>query len=177
VTNKERLREVANGHPTPGELTPERFEVEEFERVRETLYMAIVSEAIPRRLGAEASRGMLALDKRIARKIANMYRTLWASMDGEPPAWSSKAERLALAADAEQPVRRMGATVRWPTWIRETADASAIRRAQAAALALAVGRPRWGTRRVRLLTSEIDNLKRIAAEAIMVERRHGGRHQ
>jgi hypothetical protein len=110
----------------------------------------------------------------LARKIANLYRTLWRAVDGEPPSWSSKAERLALAAEAPSEARRAGAVVRWPKWLKtRIEEVEQLRRAHAA-LALRDGRVRWGARRMRLLDQELENLKRIATETVLDERRYNG---
>jgi hypothetical protein len=172
-TNRERLRELAGTEKAPAGSVDDS-DAREFERIAQSLYMAVVAESIPRRLGGSVRSGTLALDKRVARKIANLYRTLWRAVDGEPPSWSSKAERLALAAEAPSEARRAGAVVRWPKWLKtRIEEVEQLRRAHAA-LALRDGRVRWGARRMRLLDQELENLKRIATETVLDERRYNG---
>lgn len=173
MTNRVRLRTLAEEPELaapPDELTAERFEREEFERIRATLYMAVVCESIPRRLGKPAEGAALATDKRIARKIANAYRSLWMvyaklghGID-PAPAWTNRAERLAYALDAELPDRKAGATVRWVPWFEERRAVLARRERLAAAIALRDGVSLWGVRRVRTIESEARNLARIRAE-------------
>lgn len=172
-TNKEKLREVAGDARPPGGSVDET-DAAEFERIAQSLYLSVVAEAIPRRLGSDARSGAMALDKRVARKVANLYRTLWRAVDGEPPSWSSKAERMEIAREAPAEARRAGATVRWPTWLRERIAYLEERRSAVAALALRDGRVRWGARRLRLIDQELENLKRIGTETVLDERRYNG---
>lgn len=171
--NRDRLTAIANG-ASPADADPEAVERADFERVRRTLYMAVVCEAIPRRLGPTAVGTSLALDKRVARKVANTYRTLWRALGDDAPEWSSRAERLALAKGAELDARKAGAVVRWPQWLRARIEELEERRAAVAALGLSSGRVRWAVRRVRFIENELENVKRIAAEAVVAERRQRG---
>lgn len=170
MTNRGRLRDVAGEIEPPRGLTPDDVERDGFERVRFTLFMAVVAEAIPRRLGRDADGAALALDKRIARMVANGYRSLWMGYAklGRPaaPAWSSRDERVGLARDAEPAMRRAGATVIWARWFPDRADELLERRRAVAALALSKGLNKWGTRHVRILTAELENIERIADETI-----------
>lgn len=135
------------------------------ERVRLTLYAAVVCESIPRRLGRDASASELAIDKRLARRVANAYRTLWMSLArmGGPdaPSWSSRAARLELAGEAEPEARRLGATVRWGEFFAARRELISERRRLVAAYALDAQLPKWGGRRVGLLNDELSNLDRI----------------
>lgn len=176
MTNRERLAELAEGVSPPSGWTAETFEREEFERIRTTLFTAVVCESIPRRLGKDADAVSLALDKRLARKIANAYRSLWmayAAGLGAPPApkWTGRGERLALSREAEPELRRAGATIRWPAWLPARHDELVERRTQVAAFALGEGLSRWGSRRVRVLSDEIDNVERITREVAGIARR------
>lgn len=168
------LAQLADGVVLPS-LTMEAWDEDEYGRVRFSLFMAIVAEGIPRRLGRDASSPALALDKRLARKVANMYRTLWlgyAKTGWEPPPeWSTRRERLELAAGAEPAMRTAGATVQWPAWLKERKADVKTRRREVAALALHLGLLRWGSRRVGLLSQEIDSIERIAADAVERVRR------
>lgn len=168
-SNRARLRVLAEGIKAP-EWTVEEFERIEFERVRFSLFTAVVAESIPRRLGKDADAAALAIDKRVARMVANCYRSLWMSYSrlGAPPAptWSSRVERVGLAAKAEEGMRRAGATVRWGPWLRDRHGELDSRTREVAALAMTAGRPKWGVRRVRILTAERDNIERIAGEVV-----------
>lgn len=167
VSNRAQLRSLAEGAEAPA-TTVEEFELEEFERVRFSLYLAVVCEAIPRRLGKDADPAALALDKRIARKVANLYRSAWMSHARigapEAPTWSSRSERLALARDAEPAARKAGAQVKWGAWLTGRYAELETRRRVVAALAVEAGRPKWGVRRVRILNDERASIERIAAE-------------
>jgi hypothetical protein len=160
VTNRSQLAELARGVEPAG--TTDAFEREEEERIRASLYMAVVCEAVPRRLGKSADSRALAGDKRVARKIANLYRSLWAAYDaGSAPGWSGRGDRLLLARDADGLARRAGATVRWAVWFPERIELVEERRGLAAAIALAGGMSRWGVRAIRVLDTELINLRRI----------------
>lgn len=166
LSNKERLRELAEGEGEPT-LTVEQFEAVEMDRVRFSLFMALICESIPRRLGKDADAWALALDKQLARKVANCYRSLWKAMDSSSaPAWNSRAERMSLAAAADTGQRRAGATVRWGAWLRERHEGIAQIMSRAAALAVLKNRTRWGISRVRLLEIERDNIRRIINEVV-----------
>jgi hypothetical protein len=166
--NRARLKEIAKGVEVSSGLAVEAFEAVEFDRVRASLWMALVCEAIPRRVGKGADSYALALDKRVARKVGNLYRSLWAAYEqlgADPaPAWRSREERLRLARTARPEDRRAGATVRWTAWFEERRAVLAERRGSAAALSLKVGMSRWGVTRVRLIEAEAGNIERIAAE-------------
>lgn len=167
VSNRSRLKSLAEGTDVV-EVTIEEFEAEEFERVRFSLYLAVVCESIPRRLGKDADPVALALDKRIARKVANLYRSAWmahARLGAAPaPSWTSREERLALARDAEPNARRAGAQVRWGAWLLARYGELEARRRAVASLAVAEGRSRWGVRRLRILDDERASIERIAGE-------------
>jgi hypothetical protein len=175
VANRARLKELAEGVEVDLGLSVEAFEAVEFERVQLTTWMAVVCEAIPRRLGKTADSAALALDKRIARKVGNLYRSIWAAYEeagADPaPAWGSRAERLAWARLAPVEGRRAGATVRWAPWFEERRAVLGERRRLAAGLALKNGASRWGVRRVRLIDAERDNIDRIAADVVTRVRR------
>jgi hypothetical protein len=168
VSNRQRLKELAEGVEVNSGLSVEAFEAVEFDRVRASLWVALVCEAIPRRLGKGADSTALALDKRIARKVGNLYRSLWAAYEelgADPaPAWRGREERLRLARSAQPEARRAGATVRWGEWFETRRADLAVRRGEAAALSLKVGMSRWGVTRVRMIESESANIERIAAE-------------
>lgn len=165
-SNRSALRALADGEPEP-ELTIEQFEEVEFSRIRFSLFMALVSESVPRRLGKGAQGYELAMDKRIARQVANLYRSLWQAVSDAPaPAWNGREDRSRLAATAEHGPRRSGATVRWGGWLRNRRNEVVELRGQAAAIAVAAGRPKWGIRRVRILTYEEDNILRIARDVL-----------
>lgn len=182
--NRARLAEIAGDRPTGAlDLTPEQFEAEEFARVRFSLYMALVAEAIPRRLGRDATSDLLALDKRIARKVMNAYRVTWlrlacVSKNGAtpPPEFSSRGERSELARRCDEGPRRAGASVQWGRWLPERIEEIGERKLVAATLALHEGLVRWGWRRVAILDMEQENMERIAQEtALQLRRRNGGR--
>jgi hypothetical protein len=175
VANRHMLNGLAEGVEVDLGLSVESFEAVEFERIQLTTWMAVVCEAIPRRLGKSADSAALALDKRIARKVGNLYRSLWAAYEeagADPaPAWGSRAERLAYARSAPPDGRRAGATVRWAAWFEERRAVLVERRKLAAALALKNGVSRWGVTRVRLIEAELDNIERIAGDAVVRVRR------
>lgn len=157
----------------PKDWDQDSVDAEDFERVRLTLYAAVVCESIPRRLGKDADSKALARDKRTARMVANAYRSLWMSLarlGADPaPTWDSRATRLELARQASKEARRFGATVRWPEFLAERRADLETRRRLVAAFAIKAGLPKWGGRRVRMITDEIGNLDRIE------ERRKHGR--
>lgn len=165
-SNRSALRAMAEGAEVP-ELSIEEFEAVEFDRVKFSMYMALVAEAVPRRLGKGARDYELALDKQIARKVANLYRSVWdAISDASAPRWSSREERARLAATADLGPRRSGATVRWGGWLKNRHAELAELKVATAALAVAAGRPKWGVRRVRILTYEDDNIIRIVDDVL-----------
>lgn len=143
------------------ELGLEQFEAEEFERYRLALYTALVCEAIPRRLGKGGDRAALAKDKKLARRVANLYRVLWAAVDDDPPSWYGRGDRKLLADDAPVAARKLAATIDWQEWLVDRMGLVAERRRVAAGIALREGRSRWGVVRLRLLDTEADNLARI----------------
>lgn len=166
--NRDRLREFAGSAGAPG-FEPEEFEREEAARYRFNLLMALVAEAIPRRLGASADSSALARDKKLARKVANAYRvTLMRAVQlagaAAVPELDSREARLREARTAGNGERRFGATVRWEVWIPETIEDVRLRRTEISALSLERGTVKWGWKRVRVLSEEIDNLERIALE-------------
>jgi hypothetical protein len=170
VGNRAVLEGFAAGATAPA-FEPEEFEREEARRYRFNLLMALVAEAIPRRLGADADSHALARDKKLARKVANAYRvTLMraAQLDGAVavPDLSSREVRMRLARSAGNGERRLGATVRWEVWIPETIEDVRLRRTEIAALGLERGTVRWSWKRVRVLSEEIDNLERIGNELV-----------
>lgn len=175
MANRHMLRDLAEGVDLASGLSVESFEAVEFDRVRATLWMALVVEAIPRRLGKGADGAALALDKRVARQVGNLYRSLWAAYENlgaDPaPAWRGREERLRLARTAPLEARRAGAVVRWGAWFEERRADLSVRRGEAAALALKVGMSRWGVTRVRLIESELSNVERIAGEIVVRVRR------
>lgn len=167
-TNRALLRKLADDVDPPA-TSVEEWEAAELARIRFTMYMAITAESIPRRLGKGATGTQLALDKRIARKVANMYRQLWLSLEqpgDSAPHWTGRDSRLALVRDAEPAMRMAGATVTWSTWLKQRKADAKERRVEVAALAMRHGLVRWGSRRVGLLTLEVNNIERIAAEAV-----------
>lgn len=172
ASNKSLLRALAEGREAP-EFTVEQFETVEFDRIKFSLFMAVVCESIPRRLGKDAESSLLTIDKRIARKVANVYRSLWMALDTDSvPDWKTKADRLTLAARAELGARRAGATVRWGAWLRTRYSDLLGLMGDVAAMALAKNRLRWGMRRIRLLDLERDNVRRIINEVVSrIERR------
>lgn len=165
----EKLAESANGAL---DLDPSEFEVVEFKRVQFSLLMALVAESIPRRLGTDAPSGELAADKRMARKVANVYRTTWMRLEqfgaaGMPlPDLGSREHRAGIANRAPDAARRAGATVRWAGWLAERRDEVEKKRLQTAALALSEGAVKWGWRRIRILEEEQMNLERVAVVAL-----------
>lgn len=172
VTNRERLYGFAEGVRAPADLAPETLERGDFERVQATLYLAVVAESVPRRLGRDADSQLLAIDKRIARKLANAYRSMWMAyaragdiIVPDAPVLDGREARMALAREADQDARRAGATVRWSTWFRSRREDLIERRAVASSVAVREGIYRWGVRRVRVIEQEIDNIERVADEA------------
>lgn len=74
---------------------------------------AAISSKMPRRLGQDATRAQLAVDKRTGRKVCNTYRQLWKmfnqSMDAPPPPdW-----RNWPVITNDRIMARVGATVIW----------------------------------------------------------------
>lgn len=165
-SNKERLRELAERAEDVG-LTIEQFEAIELGRVRFSFFMALVCEAIPRRLGRDADPWALTLDNRVARKVANVYRSIWAGLDkNSAPAWNSRAERTALAASATSAQRQAGATVKWGAWLKGRYKEIGELMVKAAALGLASKRRRWAASRVRLLEIEQEDIRRIINDVV-----------
>lgn len=176
--NRAALEEFAAGATVPA-FEPEEFERDEEARYRFNLLMALVAEAIPRRIGAAADSHALALDKKLARKVANAYRvTLLRAVQlagaAAVPEVGSREERLRVARTAGNGERRVGATVRWELWIPETLEDVRLRRTEISALSLSTGRVKWGWKRVRVLSEEIDNLERIGLE--LVPKKNGTRN-
>lgn len=164
------LERLARG-VRPPEWEPEEFEREEDARLRFNLTMALVAEAIPRRLGADADSAALARDKRLARRVANAYRValmrsaqLAGGSAAAIPDLSSREARMRKARAAGNAERRVGATVRWEVWIPETVAAVESRRVEIAALGLENGTLKWSWRRVRVLDEEARNLERVGTE-------------
>lgn len=162
--NRATLEYLAVGdRAQPG--SSDRYEQEEARRLRFNLYMAIVAETIPRRLGREADNAALAADARTARRVANMYRSLLRAGGGEDVNWTTRAERHALARKADPGMRTMGATLLWPDWLAGAIETATGRQETVAKAAKVDGKLRWGIRRLNLLIAEIENLERIREEA------------
>lgn len=159
------LRELAAGrHAGCG---VEEFSQVEMARIRLSLEMALVCETLPRRLGGGASAAALALDKRVARQVQSLYLARWRALEvGSAPSWVTSEERRALASQCGSGARQLGATVRWGNWLPERYAALGELQREAAAIAVAGGRLRWGRRYVYGLLNERGEIERLVRNVI-----------
>jgi hypothetical protein len=151
----------------PAQWTIEAVTNVEAKRLAKNAYIARVAAGVPRRLGGDASGYELAADKKLSRRIAYVYYSLWTRfirsghavlpldlcpVDLIPPRNWKSLHTLALADDE---VRRLGTTVIWNDWWEELSPRLHARRMVLASLALARGDLVWGYRVVTGMNDEI----------------------
>lgn len=162
------LRYADPNYEVPENWTTERLTLIEGKRVAKSAYVARIAVDVPRRLGIEASGLELAADKKLSRRIAYVYYSLWTRFvnaehaplpvgvcpdDLIPPKSWQALHTLALA---DPDYRREGATVLWEDWWAELSPRLHARRMVLASLALARNEPAWGYRMCVNLTDEIN---------------------
>lgn len=114
--------------------------------------VCIAMQAIPRRLGAEATPKELARDKQLARRICHVMMrnaALWYNAE------LRLAARLVKRAHELGPVdKRMGAQRVWTAWDSTHHTQVEFERSRVATFALAAGERQFGNRAAHLLTKE-----------------------
>jgi hypothetical protein len=162
------LRYADPNYELPPQWQIETMTLIEAKRLAKTAGMARVATDVPRRLGGEASGAELAADKKLSRRVAYVYYSLWTRfvraehaplpvetcpVDLIPPRTWKALHTLALADDE---IRRAGSTVIWDEWWAELAPRLHARRMVLASLSLARGDVAWGYRMIVNLTDEIN---------------------
>lgn len=89
----------------------------DFQRIRFWCLTAAIAIDIPRRLGPDAERVELTVDKKISRRVCNLYRELWRlfylDLDApEPPNWNDMSIMM-----RDPVMERVGSTVNWKTQV------------------------------------------------------------
>lgn len=140
-----------------------RITIVDGQRVRVWTYASAVAMTFPRRLGAEATREQMSLDKKIGKVLCHSYHVLWSQMAQASeapiaPAWGAWSQ-----GEDDPQIRRIGATVVWVVQIPKLIE-TVERRIEKVESHPTPIKPlrRWQRRRVHMLESEVNSLKRVA---------------
>lgn len=162
------LRYSDPDYEVPDHWDIERLTLIEAKRIVKSAYTARVAIDIPRRLGNDASGYELSADKKLSKRIAYVYFTLWTRFvlapratlpiercpdDLIPPKNWKTLHTLAYANDE---TRRAGTTIIWTDWWEELAPRLQARRMVVASVALNRGDTAWGYRMMVSITDEIN---------------------
>jgi hypothetical protein len=167
-TRKELLEQYADpSFQVPDTWTKESLSIVECKRLSKNALMARYACDVKRRLGPDATAAELSSDKKLARRIAHTYLTLWGRfvlskhapfpaeicpVDLHPPRnWQSLYVRAAIEGE----IRSAAATVIWPEWWEELQPRIQARRMVIASFALLNDQPSWGYRYVISLSDEL----------------------
>lgn len=133
-----------SGLKLPRNLNRDRIEFKQIDRISRALSVVLVAGSTPRRLGQDATRHELALDKKRARRMA---AALQQSLKG----WSVHPNIF----NTDEQVRREGARILWDSWlIKHSTDIQEELRI-VATWAILHDEERWGRSCVVKLENEL----------------------
>lgn len=136
--------------------SPDAVDESEIKRLIAASMMALAASRTPRRLGGEATREELSLDKTVSRIVGNAYLGLLHLYGAGTGDW----QKLRENATRNEEARSAGAQVQWQPWLDDQIIwlEQAIRRV--AACALKTNNIEWGNKAVYRLERERDLLAR-----------------
>lgn len=168
-SRREFLEEfVDHEYDVPENWTIESLTVVEGKRLAKNGLTARFAADVPRRLGADASGPELSADKKLSKRIAYVYLSLWTRFIHSPHAplppeecpgdllpprnWKS----MYVMASSIDEVKANGSVVNWDAWWDDLRPRLVARRMVMASFALDRGMPGWGYRMVSSISDEID---------------------
>lgn len=168
-SRRETIQRYADpGYEIPEHWTTERVTLVELRRIAHNAMIARIAVDVPRRLGGDASGYELAADKKLSKRIAYVYYSLWTrfvrSTNATLPLEDCPLElipprnwkALHVIALADSDTKREGSTVIWNDWWEELSTRLQARRMVLASLSLARSDIAWGYRMMMSITDEMN---------------------
>lgn len=155
-------------YEVPENWSKESLTIVECKRISNISLAARFAVEIPRRLGQDAAGRDLSADKKLSKRIAYVYLSLWQRFvfskhaplpleecpaDLAPP---NNWKALHARASGDPKIRQMGSTINWESWWNELQPRLLARRMVIATFALNRDDVRWGYRIVAGICDEID---------------------
>jgi hypothetical protein len=131
--------------PTLTGLNRRQLIREDQSELRLLVAMCAHAQAMPRRLGADATSDELAMDKKTAKRLAHCFRQSLQAWEGKEGAKGARGKEA----------RRLAATVRWDRLAEDRRQYLLSRFAPYATLALDTDQKRWGYHILTLLNTEL----------------------
>lgn len=168
-SQREELAQYADpGFEIPEKWTRDSLTVVEARRLARFGLQACYAAEVPRRIGGDASSAELAADKKLSKRIAYVYLTLWQRLilsQRAPLPLEECPEHLIpptnwkhyyLVASGVDDVRQVGSTVEWVSWWNDVRPRLEARRMMMASFSTTREEWSWGYQIIGSLTNEID---------------------